>query len=159
MSNIRTLDPFLEPAIKTLIWAAPRIQVPELLRIKEQLVARYGRSVDPVPTEQVDPRIVVKLAIRSPDPHLIDRYLGAIAQSFGVDWSPPEPSAPPVGGNGNSSNSTNSLIDLPPPPEYSSVYPVLAEGQQQQQQPSSPPPNNDFEELTRRFEALKQSKK
>lgn len=91
----RTLEQDLVPPAKSLLYASGRIDVPELDRVKEQLEIKLGREFTDVNSElgktNVDPSLVVKLSIRTPDVRLVNKYLLAIAQIFGVPWeSPPE---------------------------------------------------------------------
>ena len=141
----------MEPVIRSIVYATPRIECPELGRVKEQLVARYGKQVEQV--EGVDPRLTVKLGVRNPDPHLINRYLDMIATSYEVNWRPPpeagnllqqqqHPSEPPM--------LPAPLEPLPPPPYTGTSSPAP---------PSTTSSVPDFEELTKRFEQLKQQKK
>lgn len=146
------MGPDLEPTIKTIIYATPRVECPELLRVKEQLVARYGKQVEQ--TDGVDPRLQVKLSVRNPDPFLVNRYLEMIAASYEVDWK-----APPVG---------NLLPEDQPPPPYMAT-PLMPTPTPPTLQPAAQPAPADaaaaaagvpdFAELTRRFEELKQQKK
>lgn len=200
-----TLEADLIPPAKSLLYAAGRIDAPELDRIKEQIEAKFGREFGDVNSEvgrtMVDPSLVVKLAIRSPDTQLVNKYLVAIAQIFGVAWEPPaespllnEPIPAPLGTIPPSltqwptipsscmplplKSPTSPIMDYPPtqepPPSYSVAVGQESPSAQQPSgaiagsQPSSTPPpplpsenpssNNsvpDFEELNRRFRALK----
>lgn len=213
----RILEQDLVPPAKSLLYAAGRVDVPEFDRIKEQLEAKLGRDFTDVNSElgktNVDPSLVVKLSIRAPDARLVNKYLLAIAQIFGVSWeAPPEEpllhageqpivlerrQTPPCAGALNSIPPGNSSTLAPlggtqlsgttgeyvkddtvhPPPPYSPDlgHAPPMNGHQRSQSTSSagsapgrddqvprgstPTPSSggvpDFEELTRRFLALK----
>ena len=166
--------------LKSLLYAAGRIDAPELERIREQIEAKYGKDFVAVNTDvgktAVDPSLVVKLGIRSPDSRLVDQYLLAIAQIFAVDWQPAkeieaEGGQPSSTGASSTSIPSAAASDEPPPysaavavPQQSlgaspsSLPPAAALGAIDPTLPSSPPTHPavpDFEELQRRFQALK----
>lgn len=211
----RILEQDLVPPAKSLLYAAGRVEVPEFDRIKEQLEAKLGRDFTDVNSElgktNVDPSLVVKLSIRTPDTRLVNKYLLAIAQIFGVSWeAPPEEpllhageqpvvlerrQTPPCVGPLNLVSPVNPSAPAPfsvthlggatgeypkddtahPPPPYSPDLghaPPMGGHQRSQStssagsapgrddqtpQGSTPIPGGvpDFEELTRRFLALK----
>lgn len=186
------MEPDLIIPTKSLLYAAGRIEAPELDRIKDQFEAKYGKSFVDVNSEvgkaSVDPSLVVKLSIRSPDAKLVDRYMLAIAQIFNVPWKAPEEPLLDETVNNNSTCSQPSSqqlfasiispIQLPsvksfeggvssaPPPPYSPVFGHVPPGQLLPSSPPDPPnvaastsPAPDFEELTRRFQALKDGKR
>lgn len=189
----RTLDADLMIPTKSLLYAAGRVEVPELDRIREQLLAKLGKDFGDVNSEvgktTVDPSLVVKLSIRSPDVRLVSKYLAAIAQIFGVTWTPPPEESllnEAIPSPTNASNapttwsppldpttSRSPLDEYPPPPSYSTATGQSSEPESNQNPASSVPispegstssnsngnSNNrsipDFEELNRRFKALK----
>lgn len=191
------MDPDLLTPCKSLVYAAGRVDVTELDRVREQLIARFGRDMADVESElgrtAVDPSLIVKLSIRSPETKLTNRYMAAIAQIFGVVWSPPaeeEPlvslataSMPEENISFHSSSFSGQLPASSPtamsaqyssvfddqPPSYSAVLAAAAAAQAAQQQPLLPsmaPPAAhasssssipDFDELQRRFQALKRN--
>lgn len=190
----RTCDESLAPTIKSVIYAAGRVDIPELLRIKEQLLAKYGKEWADQAAEGADPKLVLKLGIRNPDAMLVNRYLAAIAESYSIPWAPLEEDvlidmSGPVSPSGPTGLPQQPAIspaaDLPPPPPYSSAVrkassPALSQAQAQVRAPtpdlpsvplnrpsSSTPADGsgesgglpDFDELARRFEALKNNSK
>jgi len=182
---------------KSVIYASSRMDVPELAKVRDQLVAKYTKSILPDREIGVYSRLVLKLSMSYPERGLCERYLEAIAENFDIEWSAeistedededelvnlndsnekhrisklssPVPSAESI----SSHESLNiSSLPSPTPPPYteslkaSSSAPLpmdysKQQKQQQQQQPQSQPkPNNnnlpDFDEFTRRFEALR----
>ncbi|EFA75225.1 IST1-like protein [Heterostelium album PN500] len=92
------MPPEIKEAIYTLIYAAQRVQIPELELIKKQLLAKYGKGLEHEVNcncqVHVNPKIVHKLSYATPEPFLVFQYLNDIACQFKVDWSV-EPILPP----------------------------------------------------------------
>ncbi|KAJ3410258.1 Vacuolar protein sorting-associated protein ist1 [Chytridiales sp. JEL 0842] len=90
LESMRHCDPAIAEAVNTIIYAAPRCDVKELSFVRDQLINKFGKDFAASAMENendvVNPRIVYKLRIQSPDPILVDQYLTAIAKSFRVDW-------------------------------------------------------------------------
>jgi len=42
----RDLDPSIEEAVFSLCYAAPRVEVPELANVRDQLLAKYGKQME-----------------------------------------------------------------------------------------------------------------
>lgn len=171
----------MAPTVKSLIFAAGRVDIPELLRIREQLLAKYGKEWVELANTGADPKLVLKLGIRNPDQMLVNRYLSAIAESFSIPWAPLEedvlidmhsPTATP---GIPSLVPTTVPADYPPPPSYHSAIQKPTSPLAPQHRASTPdlpsvPVNRapstspvssglpDFDELARRFEALKSNK-
>lgn len=176
----RTLDADLVAPAKSLLFACGRVDVPELERVKEQFQAKFGREFIEVNTDlgktTVDPSLVVKLSIRSPEVKLVNRYMVAIAEIFGVVWAPSEdasladlhgagapnllstPSSPaecstspppycPLPTDSRSSNSHSPISDTMPSPQRLQS-PTAGTG-------AAAPHIPDFDELTERFQKLK----
>lgn len=179
ISQEKRCDDLLAPIVKSIIFAAGRVEVPELLRIKEQLLSRYGREWEGMAQAGADQRLVVKMGIRNPDGVLINRYLTAIAEIYGVPWAPvpeedllqldrssPAPQAykAPPQTYGQSQQAGGMGYTQPPPP-YSPTAGLSMDGPVYSAPTPSPPPppappaapssDHDFDELARRFEALK----
>ncbi len=216
----------LAPIVKSIIYAAGRIDVPELVKLKDQLISKYGKEWNNLAATGADQRLVVKLAIRNPDNTLVNKYLLAIAESYNIPWAPPAeeedllarsnppspvnavhpsmvpttpvpqqhqapspllsmPSQPDMGGY-----PTMGAVNYPPPPPYSPApgltgpmpgaamytHPTSPPHTPQAMSPSmppqpptapaapitpppnappQPPPSPGFDDLARRFEALR----
>lgn len=82
----------LREAVSTLIWAAPRTQVQELLAIKKLFSAKYGKNFTQNAVSNADgivnERIVHKLGVQPPNAFLVLQYMREIAKSNGIDWQP-----------------------------------------------------------------------
>ncbi|KAF8985209.1 hypothetical protein BGZ46_005572 [Entomortierella lignicola] len=91
LEQLKNCDPAIAEAVNTVIYAAPRAEVKELLQVRDQLAAKFGRdfvanAMDNL-DESVNPRIIQKLKVQTPDPYLVNRYLEEIAKTFKVNWT------------------------------------------------------------------------
>ncbi|KAF9280519.1 hypothetical protein BGZ68_007188 [Mortierella alpina] len=90
-TSVMNCDPAITEAVNTIIYAAPRSEVKELLLVRDQLAAKFGRefvtNAMENKDESVNPRIIQKLKVQTPDPYLVNRYLEEIARAFKVSWT------------------------------------------------------------------------
>lgn len=122
------IDESMKPACAAVIYAHPRVDVPELTLVRDDLASRFGRdfctqcinNADHV----VDDKFCLKLAMRTPDEALVERYLETIADSFGIK-----------------------LQSSKSPPPYTSNTVAHAD--------FSVPAVGGFDEIAKRFEQLK----
>jgi len=102
--------PDLISCISTLMYAAPRVDIPELSTIRKQFTAKYGKVFDENAMGNVggvlNERVVTKLSVQPPAAYLVQTYLEQICEKYEVEWSPNyrlsadqmgEPMAPPSG--------------------------------------------------------------
>ena len=102
--------PDLISCISTLMYAAPRVDIPELIVIRKQFTSKYGKKFDEDAMGNVggvlNERVVTKLSVQPPAAYLVQTYLEQICEKYEVDWSPNyrlsaeqmgEPMAPPSG--------------------------------------------------------------
>ncbi|KAF9184146.1 hypothetical protein BGZ51_003543 [Haplosporangium sp. Z 767] len=91
LEQLKNCDPAITEAVNTIIYAAPRSDVKELLLVRDQLAAKFGRdfvtNAMENADESVNPRIIQKLKVQTPDPYLVNRYLEEIAKTFKVSWT------------------------------------------------------------------------
>lgn len=100
----------LVSVVSTLMWASHRVDIPELLLIRKQFCAKYGKAFEENAMRNYDgclnERVVSKLSIEPPAAYLVQTYLERICEQFQVDWTPSmkltadqmiEPMAAPVG--------------------------------------------------------------
>lgn len=82
------LDPALEEAVRSIIYAAPRIEVKELHSVRALLVEKFGKDVlvASMESEGVAERVVRKLKVETPKEELVDAYLAEIARFYGVPF-------------------------------------------------------------------------
>eukprot|EP00761_Pharyngomonas_kirbyi_P009548 gb/GECH01009564.1/.p1 GENE.gb/GECH01009564.1/~~gb/GECH01009564.1/.p1 ORF type:complete len:372 (+),score=134.21 gb/GECH01009564.1/:1-1116(+) len=81
----------LKEAVSTIIYAAPRMEVKELLTIRDQLGRKFGRDFYSAAAENkdlaVNQRVMFKLGVKVPEPYLCVQYLKDIAREHNVDWN------------------------------------------------------------------------
>lgn len=89
------LDPALEEAVRSIIYAAPRTDIKELQAVRALLVDKFGKdvAVASMEGEGVAERVVKKLRVETPKAELVDAYLTEIARFYGVPFgeATPEP--------------------------------------------------------------------
>lgn len=85
-----TCDPGLEEAVKSIIYAAPKTEIKELLAVRTLLGEKYGK---PFVLEAMDntggkvnEKVVKKLSVTPPKEELVQGYLEEIAKAYGVNW-------------------------------------------------------------------------
>lgn len=93
--GISSLDPALEEAVRSLIYAAPRTEVKELHAARALLVEKFGKDVAlaSMEGEGVAERVLSKLKVETPRKGLVDAYLSEIARFYGVPFGEPEDAA------------------------------------------------------------------
>ncbi|EGR51663.1 Hypothetical protein TRIREDRAFT_120070 [Trichoderma reesei QM6a] len=96
-------DPGLEEAIKSILYAAPKTEIKELMTVRTLLAEKYGKEFVLAAMENADgkvnEKVVKKLSVEAPRKELVQGYLEEIAKAYGVDWpkrervmsSPPPP--------------------------------------------------------------------
>ncbi|KAL6881081.1 DUF292 domain-containing protein [Trichoderma novae-zelandiae] len=96
-------DPGLEEAIKSILYAAPKTEIKELMTVRTLLAEKYGKEFVLAAMENADgkvnEKVVRKLNVEAPRHELVQGYLEEIAKAYGVDWpkrervmsSPPPP--------------------------------------------------------------------
>ncbi|XP_056090794.1 IST1 homolog isoform X2 [Rhinichthys klamathensis goyatoka] len=94
IQSMKELDPGLQEAVSTLIWASPRLQseVAELKTVSDQLCAKYSKEYGKLcRTNQigtVNDRLMHKLSVEAPPKILVERYLIEIAKNYNVPYEP-----------------------------------------------------------------------
>jgi vacuolar protein sorting-associated protein IST1 len=110
ISHSKECPPDLVSSVSTLIYAAPRIDIPELVTIRKQFRAKYGKKFEEDALNNargvLNERVVTKLSVQPPAAYLVQTYLETICEKYEVTWSPTvrlradnmgEPMAPPSG--------------------------------------------------------------
>lgn len=110
ITHSKGCPPDLVSCVSTLIYAAPRIDIPELVTIRKQFRAKYGKQFEEDAMNNaggvLNERVVTKLSVQPPAAYLVQTYLETICEKYGVKWSPTirlnaenmgEPMAPPSG--------------------------------------------------------------
>jgi len=78
--------------ISSVMWASQRVDIPELVLIRKQFRAKYGKKFDEAAMmnhgKVLNERIVSKLSVEPPAAYLVQTYLERICEQFEVDWKP-----------------------------------------------------------------------
>lgn len=95
MVSERGCPPDMREQISTLIWAATRVEIPELSEVRRQLTLKYGDEFGHAALVDkegcVNAKVVEKLTIQPPSSQAVSQYLKAIAEEAHVDWTPSDP--------------------------------------------------------------------
>ncbi len=141
-------EPSLVEAVSTIIYAAPRMNIQELLRVKEGFGAKFGKDfvhqAAENKNEQVNSKIIQKLSIYAPEPFLVEQYLKEIAKFYEIPWSGKSP--------------TIDLLTGQQPQTTSAIDPISNNNTLSNNTTvpdTSTPTTLDFDSLAKRFEALK----
>ncbi|KAL9644553.1 hypothetical protein ABK040_009417 [Willaertia magna] len=90
IAESKTCPHDMKEAVSTLIYAAPRIEVKELMEIRNQFSAKYGKDFVESAMENkdlaVNQRVMFKLDVKVPEPYLCIDYLREIAKENGIEW-------------------------------------------------------------------------
>jgi len=82
----------LRESISTIMWAAPRVEIPELAQVHKMFTAKYGKDFAKNAMTNADgvvnDRVITKLSIQPPNSFLVLSYMREIAKAYNVDWSP-----------------------------------------------------------------------
>jgi len=82
----------LVTVVSTIIWASHRVDIPELLLVRKQFRAKYGKKFEEDAlvnkSSCLNERVVAKLSVQPPAAYLVQVYLERICEQFEVDWQP-----------------------------------------------------------------------
>jgi vacuolar protein sorting-associated protein IST1 len=83
-----TIDPGLEEAVRSVIYAAPRTEIKELNQARALMVEKFGKefALSAMDGEGVAERVLKKLQVQAPERALVDAYLREIARTYGVKF-------------------------------------------------------------------------
>ncbi|KAI4944958.1 hypothetical protein J4E91_008303 [Alternaria rosae] len=87
-STSTLLDPALEEAVRSIIYAAPRTEIKELHTVRALLVDKFGKDVAlaSMEGEGVAERVMKKLKVETPKEELVEAYMMEIARFYGVPY-------------------------------------------------------------------------
>jgi len=94
IQSTKELDEGLEEPIATLLWVTPRMQaeVAELKVVSDQFTAKYGKefvaSCRSNQLNNVNEKLMHKMAVQAPPRMLIEKYLEEIARTYNVPFVP-----------------------------------------------------------------------
>lgn len=93
------VDPGLEEAIHSLLYAAPKTEIKELATVRQLLAEKYGKEFVLSAMENTDgkvnEKVIKKLSVEPPRQELVQGYLEEIARAYGVDWPKRAKATPP----------------------------------------------------------------
>ncbi|KAG1757036.1 DUF292-domain-containing protein [Suillus lakei] len=173
--NARDPDPGISEGVCSIIHAAPRTEVKELLVLRDMLMHKYGRDFSAAAMENrsgcVSERIMRKLIIETPSEQLVDAYLGEIAKAYSVKWASASSTiaaaqgsvvdGPPSGSDTPellplySREISDKLPDIPPTEDETVKSKASAGEKSHQMEHSKEETEDEFAVLARRFEELK----
>jgi vacuolar protein sorting-associated protein IST1 len=80
------VDPGLEEAVRSIIYAAPRTDIKELHQARALLIEKFGKdfALSAMEGEGVAERVLKKLKVDTPSQELVDKYLRLIAETYNV---------------------------------------------------------------------------
>lgn len=90
----KELDPGLEEAIASIIWATPRLQadVQELKAVTEEFARKYSpefaQACRSNALSNVNEKVMHKLSVQAPPKSLVERYMVEIAKTYNVPFEP-----------------------------------------------------------------------
>ena len=93
LMEAKECDSGLEEAVKSIMYAAPRIEgVKELGTVRQLLAEKYGKEFTMEAVEnsdkKVSQRVLDRTKVEPPSKELVEAYLAAIADAYGIDWPP-----------------------------------------------------------------------
>ncbi|KAK6331530.1 hypothetical protein TWF730_004606 [Orbilia blumenaviensis] len=90
LMEAKDVDPGLEEAIQSVIYAAPRTDVKELQTVRGLLMEKYGKLYAQSAMEnaegKVAERVSKKLRVEPPSPELVELYMQEIAKAYHVHY-------------------------------------------------------------------------
>ncbi|KAK6527832.1 hypothetical protein TWF694_004807 [Orbilia ellipsospora] len=90
LMEAKEVDPGLEEAIQSVIFAAPKTDVKELQQVRTLLAEKYGRAYAQIAIDNSDgkvaERVTKKLKVEPPGSELVDLYLQEIAKAYHVHY-------------------------------------------------------------------------
>ncbi|KAI8915697.1 regulator of Vps4 activity in the MVB pathway-domain-containing protein, partial [Gorgonomyces haynaldii] len=84
------VDPGISESLIVVLYAAPRIDIKELMNFREQMVYKLGKDFVLGCSDNykgnVNPRVVHNIGVITVDPQLVSGYLNNIAEAYKLDW-------------------------------------------------------------------------
>ncbi|KAL0480190.1 vacuolar protein-sorting protein IST1 [Acrasis kona] len=81
----------MKEAVTTIIYAAPRVEVPEFMNVRKQFSLKFGpQFVEKAMVNHdltVNDKVMFKLGVKVPEPYLCVQYLKQIAEENNIEWA------------------------------------------------------------------------
>jgi vacuolar protein sorting-associated protein IST1 len=94
----------MKEAVTTIIYAAPRVEVPEFLNVRKQFALKFGpQFVEKAMVNHdltVNDKVMFKLGVKVPEPYLCVQYLKQIAEENNIEWADSTGDSAPTTGSG-----------------------------------------------------------
>lgn len=91
ITSLKECPEDMKQSVSTLIWAAPRVEVPELAKVGKLFKAKYGKEfflrAQRDAAGIVNPKVKSKLSVAPPKSLLVLSYMKEIARSNNVDYT------------------------------------------------------------------------
>ncbi|RVD85195.1 uncharacterized protein DFL_003524 [Arthrobotrys flagrans] len=120
LMEAKEVDPGLEEAIQSVIYAAPRTDVKELQTVRGLLMEKYGKIYAQGAMEnaegKVAERVTKKLRVEPPSPELVELYMQEIAKAYHVHYplgTPEEPSVDAADDGDDDQPGSGALLEEP----------------------------------------------
>lgn len=92
MSHCKECPPDLVSSVSDMIFAAPRLDIPELTSVRKQLRAKYGRDFKTRAMNNeggiLNQKVVQNLSLQPPAKQTVNLYMEKICKQYEVDWQP-----------------------------------------------------------------------
>jgi vacuolar protein sorting-associated protein IST1 len=110
-----TLDPGLDEAVRSIIYAAPRTDIKELTLARVLLLDKMGKdyAASAAAGARVPDRVAKRLRVESPATELVDAYLREIAKTYAVRF-PGDPDPVDVADDDDQPGDDSALAELEP---------------------------------------------
>jgi vacuolar protein sorting-associated protein IST1 len=115
----------MKEAVTTVIYATPRVEIPEFLEVRKQFSLKFGAQfVEKAMVNHdltVNDKVMFKLGVKVPEPYLCVQYLKQIAEENNIEWADSSEvpisgntGMPPHGGNSGGYGGLDQFQALPP---------------------------------------------
>lgn len=92
MNHCKECPPDLQSSVSDLIFAAPRLDIPELISVRKQFRAKYGKDFKSKAMNNeggiLNQKIVQNLSLQPATKETINLYMQKICKQYEVDWEP-----------------------------------------------------------------------
>lgn len=84
------MDPGVAESVAAILFAAPRLNIKELLVIRDQLTFKYGKQFTGECLQNkngcINPKVVHNLVVDTVDQSLVTGYINKISEHYGLEY-------------------------------------------------------------------------